>query len=71
MSSREDGPQYTPESNATDKRIAKKYSPDLSTLNAIKISESLTVFITDEKLKKYGEDHYQDKYKSYKAKGNR
>ena len=60
MSSKEDGPQYTPESNATDRRIAVANSPDISKLHPVKINKSLTIFITDRKLNENGIAYYEE-----------
>ena len=53
---------FEPESTSLDKKIAKDNSPDLNELNPIIINSKLVIYVTNEKLKKYGKQHFIDKY---------
>ena len=65
--------QRTPDHNATLEdlqhnrkkalELVKTHSPDLQKLIRIQVTKNLHIFVTKEKLDKYGEQHYIDKYK--------
>jgi len=53
---------FEPESTPLDRKIAEENSPDLTKLNPVIITPRLTIYVTDEKLKKHGKQHFIDKY---------
>lgn len=54
--------------DALTKEPILRESPDLRSLNRIKIDENTEIFVTDKKLKKYGEEYFRNliKFKSKK-----
>lgn len=55
---------YEPESTDADRKIAKKTSPDLNLLNPIRVDSNTTLYVSTEKLDKYGKQYFIDKLKS-------